>query len=141
MSKNTVEKYCNFMYKNTVKRCLNMFFCVFFMYFMQKNVIKSCLKMLSKKFFLSKNIDVVYKNEKNVRETAKKMCMSKRMLRNQFIFLIFKINKIPLTQVKKKCYTIVMVNNVFAEVNSRDFIKFGDLDIIGLCYVENRVCP
>ena len=60
MAKNTVEKCCNFMYKNTAKRCLNMFFCVFFMYFMQKNVIKSCLKMLSKKFFLSKNIDVYY---------------------------------------------------------------------------------
>lgn len=31
-----------------------------------------------------------------------------------------------------------MVNSVFAESLSRDLIKFGDLDIIGLRYVENR---
>ncbi|MGN0600132.1 MAG: signal peptidase II [Oscillospiraceae bacterium] len=31
-----------------------------------------------------------------------------------------------------------MVNTVFAEVTVRDLIKFGDLDVIGLRYVENR---
>ena len=31
-----------------------------------------------------------------------------------------------------------MVNSVFAEVSSRDLIKFGNLDVIGLRYVENR---
>ena len=31
-----------------------------------------------------------------------------------------------------------MVNTVFAESLSRDFIKFGDLDVIGFRYVENR---
>lgn len=31
-----------------------------------------------------------------------------------------------------------MVNTVFSEVSVRDLIKFGDLDIIGLRYVENR---
>lgn len=31
-----------------------------------------------------------------------------------------------------------MVNTVFAETSVRDFIKFGDLDVIGLRYVENR---
>ncbi|MGN0551778.1 MAG: signal peptidase II [Oscillospiraceae bacterium] len=31
-----------------------------------------------------------------------------------------------------------MADTVFAEVNTRDLIKFGDLDIIGLRYVENR---
>ena len=96
MAKNTVEKYCNFMYKNTVKRCLNMFFCVFFMYFMYKNVIKSCLKMLSKKFFLSKNIDVYYCKimsinsvEKHCRKTlsnlSKKViekCCRKKIVKN-----------------------------------------------------------
>ncbi|MGN1304661.1 MAG: signal peptidase II [Oscillospiraceae bacterium] len=31
-----------------------------------------------------------------------------------------------------------MVNTVFAEAAVRDLIKFGDLDVIGLRYVENR---
>lgn len=33
---------------------------------------------------------------------------------------------------------IFMVNTVFAEATVRDLIKFGDLDVIGLRYVENR---
>ena len=31
-----------------------------------------------------------------------------------------------------------MVNSIFAEVSSCDLIKFGNLDVIGLRYVENR---
>lgn len=60
-------------------------------------------------------------------------------LRCGYIFmLIVSIIVIVLLIAADQFLKFFMVNNVFAEVNARDLIKFGDLDIIGLRYVENR---
>ena len=55
MAKNTVEKYCNFMYKNTVKRCLNMFFlCIFYVFYVEKCNKKLFKNVVKKVFFVKK---------------------------------------------------------------------------------------
>lgn len=52
--------------------------------------------------------------------------------------LVFSIIIIIFCVIADQLLKFVMTNYILAESNARDLIKIGDLDVIGLHYVENR---